>query len=69
MSSVTVKYTMQEKEVLHAVAEAKVKEIETKILRKRLKPGQLAHTRAYHELSIWQSIEAKFHPDREELNE
>jgi hypothetical protein len=62
-----ITYTLQEREVLHAVARAKVKEIETKINAKRLKPGTLAHTRTYHELSIWQSIENKFHPDRDEL--
>ena len=66
--SVTIKYTMQEKEVLYAVAHAKVQEIETKISRKRVKPGQLAYTRMWQELSIWRSIEAKFRPDWEELS-
>jgi hypothetical protein len=64
---ITVTYSIQEKEVLHAVAQAKVKEIETKIKVKRLKPGTLQHTRTYHELSIWQSIEQKFHPDQDDL--
>ena len=62
-----VTYTLQETEVLHAVAQSKVKEIETKILRKRVKPGQLAYTRMWQELSIWRSIAAKFDPDQDEL--
>jgi hypothetical protein len=60
-----VTYTLQEKEILQAVAREKVRSLEDRLNWRRFKPGRLAHTRTAQELEIWKSIAKKFDPDQQ----